>query len=310
VKSDGAILVNKHCGITSFDVVSALRNTLRVRRTGHCGALDPLATGLVIVCFGRATKLTQFITDEDKEYSADILLGSETATYDRYGVVTKRSPVNGVRSSEVEAALGCFVGRIRQAVPAYSAAKHKGRPLYEYARSGADIPDKTREVTIHEIRIVDFASPHIIVNVACSKGTYIRSLAHDVGRKLGCGAHLFGLCRTRVGGYRLANSLTLSQIAARSVLGKLDERVISMSDLVGFARVTVADSKRPKVANGVDLFTGDVARCAGGFDVGDNISVVDSSGRLLAVGEALQASSEIEARRRDGVPVFKYLRVM
>jgi tRNA pseudouridine55 synthase len=307
---DGAILVNKHQGITSFDVISSLRRILRIRQIGHCGTLDPLARGLVIVCFGRATKLVQFLSHEDKRYEADIKLGRTTSTYDRYGVVTGESAVDAISEEEVERALESFTGDIRQTVPPHSAAKYQGRPRYEYARNGINIPAKKREVTIHKIRLIEFVSPHVRIDVTCSKGTYIRSIAHELGRKLGCGAHLFSLSRLRVGRYSLEDALTLNQIAARKNLNRLSERIIDLPGLLDFPFLTVSEAKRLGIANGAGIFARDIERVSGGFGRGQKVSLTDSAGQLLAVCEALLASSELEANKSVSTPVFKYIRVI
>lgn len=281
-----------------------------MKRIGHCGTLDPLARGLVIVCFGRATKLVQFLTHEDKRYEADIMLGKTTVTYDRYGVVTGESAVDAISAGEVETALEAFTGNIQQTVPPHSAVKYHGRPRYEYARNGIDIPAKNRQVTVHGIRLIEFVSPHVKIDVTCSKGTYIRSIAHELGQKLGCGAHLFSLSRLRVGRYRLEDALTLNQIAARKNLDRLSERIIDLPELLEFPFLTVTEAKKPNIANGVDIFARDIEQFSGGFGCGQKISLADSAGQLLAVGEALLASSELEANKLVSTPVFKYIRVI
>lgn len=281
-----------------------------MKRIGHCGTLDPLARGLVIVCFGRATKLVQFLTHEDKRYEADIMLGKTTVTYDRYGVVTDESAVDAISAREVETALEAFTGDIQQTVPPHSAVKYHGRPRYEYARNGIDIPAKNRQVTVHKIRLIEFVSPHVKIDVTCSKGTYIRSIAHELGQKLGCGAHLFSLSRLRVGRYRLEDALTLNQIAARKNLDRLSERIIDLPELLEFPSLTVAEAMKPNIANGVDIFARDIEQFSGGFGCGQKVSLADSEGQLLAVGEALLASSELEANKSVSTPVFKYIRVI
>lgn len=310
MKHDGAILVNKHCGITSFDVVARLRNILGMRRIGHCGTLDPLASGLLIVCLGRATKLTRFLATENKEYSADILLGRTTATFDRYGAVTGESAIDGIRPREVEIALDSLTGARKQIVPEFSAAKYDGRPMYEYARKRIDVPVRYRDVTIHRIEIKRLALPHVVIEMTCSKGTYVRSLAHELGRELGCGAHLFSLHRTRIGSHSVENGQTLNQIAARNELGKLDEKVISISEMLDLPSLTVAECQIPRIANGVVAFPRDIAGYSRCFNVGETISLVGSEGRLLAVGEALLASSDLDSVGSINQPVFRYLRVV
>lgn len=310
MKSDGAVLVNKNHGITSFDVVAGLRRILETKRVGHCGTLDPLATGLLIVCFGRTTKLARFVADEDKQYTADILLGRTTTTFDRYGGVTGESAIDNITHGMIESALDSLTGTREQAVPRYSAAKHDGQPLYKYARKQIDVPVRHRKVTVYEIRMVDITLPHVVVEVVCSKGTYIRSLANELGSKLGCGAHLFALRRTRIGSRRLEDALTLSQISARKALGRLDEKVIPMSRLLNLPRLTVRESKASKIPNGVDMFARDIVEYSSGFRAGQTVSLVGSAGRLLAVGEALMPSSDIDRSRSVNVPILRYLRVV
>ena len=310
MKPDGAILVDKHHGITSFDVVSALRNMLGVRSAGHCGTLDPIASGLLIVCFGRATKLARFIADGSKRYIADLMLGRTTETYDRYGVVTGESEVPRLSVSEIETVLGSFLGAQVQVVPHHSALKYRGRPMYEYARQHVDIPDKVRDITVHEIKLVEFSHPHVVIDMTCSRGTYVRSLAHDLGEKLGCGAHLCALRRIGIGSHKVEEAFSLIQIAALARLGKMNEFIIDCSDLVEFPSLTVVESREAGIADGIDVVPGDIAAVSGRFKAGDRVSIVDSAGRLLAVGNALMGSREIEANQDGGESVFKYARVI
>lgn len=308
--SDGAILVDKHLGITSFDVVAQLKRILRIKRVGHCGTLDPLAEGVVIVCFGRATKLTRFIADADKSYTADILLGKTTETFDRYGVVTEEVSTDGLSESEIEEALRSFEGEIRQMVPPYSASKLAGKPLYKYARENVDVPVKYRSVRINRIEIQDMSLPHVRINVDCSKGTYIRSLAHELGRKLGCGAHLHSLVRTRIGRFTIDDSLSLTQIAARTKLGLLESVLLRLPELLDFPSLTVPDSIHAHVRNGRDIHSKDIERFSAEFAEGDSVAVVGREGQLLAVGEALAASARFCANNLVDQPVFKYKRVL
>ena len=310
MKSDGIVLVNKHQGITSFDVVSNLRRMLGIKRIGHCGTLDPLARGLMLICLGRATKVAQFLTGEDKRYVADVKLGSTTSTYDRFGVVVSKSDWTTVSKRKVKDALEFFIGSITQVVPPYSAIKYRGQPMYKYARKNIGVPPKKRKVVINRIELLNFDPPHVKIAVSCSKGTYIRSLAHEFGEKLGCGAHLFELCRTSVGHFRLRDAFKLNQIAARNELGRLDEKILDLSTVLPFPALTVIEQKTHKIANGCNLFSHDVAACSSEFVSGQRVSLIDSGARLLAVGEALVSSSYLSENIPNDTPVFKYIRVI
>jgi len=211
----GVFLVDKPVDITSFGVVSRLRRILHIKKVGHAGTLDPFATGLLIVCAGRsATKLISQFMDGKKEYLATLRLGVETETQDTEGAVTARTPVGEISSLQIEECLQNFRGRQLQVPPAYSALKHKGKPLYYYARKGILIAKEPREVDISVLERTDGGHAlagevaDLCIRVVCSKGTYIRTLAADIGRTLGCGAHLVQLRRTRSGCFSVEGSLT------------------------------------------------------------------------------------------------------
>jgi len=308
--NDGMLLINKYHGITSFDVIARLRKILNIRRIGHCGTLDPIARGLVLVCVGRATKLVQFLMSQDKEYTADILLGKSTKTFDRYGVVIDESDWSTVSESDVLRALESFKGNIEQTVPPHAAVRHNGKRLYEYARKGVDVPARRRRVTIRRIELLKFEPPHLKIEVACSKGTYIRSLANELGLKLGCGAHLFSLCRTRIGRFELDDAQTLGQIGARRELGKLDEKLIGLSKALKLPSLTVDDSHAPGIQSGAHVYESHISGISEDFEVGERISLIDTSGNLLAVGEALTGSRELQINKTELKPVFKYIRVI
>ncbi len=188
---------------------------LKAAKAGHTGTLDPLATGLLPLCFGEATKFAHFLTDADKTYIATIKLGATTTTGDAEGEVLTTSPVN-VSRSDFEQACQQFTGEISQTPPMYSALKFEGKALYEYARAGVEIERKARRVTIQNIEVNSFAGDVAVISVTCSKGTYIRTLAEDIGKQLGCGAHLIGLRRTATADYQIAQAVTLEQFEAMS----------------------------------------------------------------------------------------------
>jgi tRNA pseudouridine55 synthase len=214
--SQGAVLnIDKPAGWTSFDVVKKIRNLTRVKKVGHAGTLDPFATGVLIVCTGPATKKINSLVDTSKEYVGEIHLGIETDTMDPTGRVTAENEISEIPGREkIIAVLEEFTGTITQIPPMYSALKVKGKRLYKYAREGKTVERKPREVTIFEMELLSYEFPFLRIRVVCSKGTYIRVLADDIGRKLGTGGYLRKLRRTRVGDYRIEESLNLAEFAA------------------------------------------------------------------------------------------------
>lgn len=205
-------MIDKPVGPTSFDVVARLRRAARQRRIGHGGTLDPIASGVLPVFLGRATRLARFSSDAGKEYRATIRLGVETTTYDSEGETVAVADASHVSRSTVEAALDGFKGEIDQQPPMYSAIQIGGQRLYELARKGQEVARPVRRVTIHEIRLIGFQPPDLVIDVVCSKGTYIRSLAHDLGSALGLGAHLSGLRRTRSGAFTVDQAVPLEAV--------------------------------------------------------------------------------------------------
>lgn len=219
---DGLINVYKERGFTSHDVVAKLRGILKQKKIGHTGTLDPEAEGVLPVCLGKATKVCELLTDKDKTYQAVLLLGMETDTQDTTGTVTARAPVTA-SEEDVREAVQSFTGSYDQIPPMYSALKINGKKLYDLARAGKEVERKARTVQIHEIRIEEIALPRVTMTVTCSKGTYIRTLCYDIGRKLGCGGCMEKLLRTKVERFTLEEAYTLSQIEKIRDEGQLEE---------------------------------------------------------------------------------------
>ncbi|MFA6179504.1 MAG: tRNA pseudouridine(55) synthase TruB [Candidatus Methylopumilus sp.] len=207
----GVLLLDKPLGYSSNQALQKVKWLFQAAKAGHTGTLDPLATGLLPICLGEATKFAQYVTDADKTYVATIKLGSTTTTGDSEGITLSSSPVN-VTSQQFEAACQHFIGDISQIPPMYSALKHQGKALYEYAREGVDITREARQISIRGITVNDFASDVGNITVICSKGTYIRTLAEDIGANLGCGAHLIGLRRIETAGYQLEHAVTIDEL--------------------------------------------------------------------------------------------------
>ena len=216
---NGVLLLDKPQGLSSNTALQQARRLFAAEKAGHTGVLDPLATGLLPVCFGEATKFAQYLLDADKAYSATLKLGEATSTGDAEGevVATARADMD---LAEFQAACAALTGPIRQVPPMFSALKHEGKPLYEYARKGIVIERKARDITIYQIDITAFAPPAAQINVLCSKGTYIRTLSEDIAKHMGTLAHLTGLRRTATAGFDIAQSHTLEDLAALNETGR------------------------------------------------------------------------------------------
>jgi len=216
---DGVLLLDKPIGLTSNDALQKARRLFSAAKGGHTGTLDPLATGLLPLCFGEATKFSADLLDADKTYEAELKLGVTTDSGDAEGQIIASVAVD-VEKEAIFKVLPQFIGAIQQVPPMHSALKRNGRPLYELARKGIEVEREPRAVTIHAIDVLSFAGDHLSLRVACSKGTYIRVLAADIGKALGCGAHLAGLRRTVVGDLDLARSVTLAELESLDETGR------------------------------------------------------------------------------------------
>lgn len=213
---DGVLLLDKPEGLSSTHALSRAKRTIDARKAGHTGTLDPFATGLLVCCMGRATKISGLMLNADKGYVATLQFGQETDSGDLTGNVVAQAPEggSGVTQDQLNQVLVQFRGAIEQIPPMYSALKRDGKPLYEYARKGIELDRPPRQVHIHELQLRQFDGNTAVIEVQCSKGTYIRTLAQDIGRALGCFAHLVALRRTRVGPFNLADAVTLDALQA------------------------------------------------------------------------------------------------
>ena len=203
---DGILVLHKPQGVTSMDMVRMAKRVTRVKRVGHAGTLDPIATGLLPICFGQATRLMEYLVDGRKVYRATFTLGAATDTYDALGEVTDRGDASGVTREDVEALLPGFTGAITQQPPMYSAVKHEGKRLYDLAREGIEVDRPARDVVVHSIDILGWTTPTVELEVTCGRGFYMRTLAHDLGVALGCYAHLSALVRTSAGPFALVDA--------------------------------------------------------------------------------------------------------
>jgi len=209
---DGILNINKPWGTTSYRVVAMVKRLSGERRVGHAGTLDPAATGVLPVCLGQGTRVIEFLMDATKAYRADIELGVTTDTYDASGQVIQRTDPSGIGREQVESALATFRGDIQQTPPMYSAVKYQGRPLYELARAGITVKRRSRLARIHSLEFAGWQPPIVTLEVVCGKGTYIRSLAHDLGETLGCGATLKDLVRLRCGPFDISRAVSMPQL--------------------------------------------------------------------------------------------------
>jgi tRNA pseudouridine55 synthase len=207
----GVLVVDKPVGLTSHDVVQIVRKGTNIRRAGHTGTLDPRASGVLVILIGPAVRLSEYVSASDKRYQAVVRLGVSTDTYDADGRVESTSPVN-VTEEQFEAALKNFIGEIEQVPPPYSAVKIKGRKAYEMAREGEEVDLSPRKIQVYNLELLEWAMPEAVIDVYCSSGTYVRSLAHDLGELLGCGAHLVGLRRTKSGRFTLRDAVPLRKL--------------------------------------------------------------------------------------------------
>jgi tRNA pseudouridine55 synthase len=262
-------------------VVNKARKLLQEKKIGHTGTLDPLATGVLVLCIGKATKIVRYLEADDKEYIAELKLGATTDTLDSAGSILETREYFPPSRDEVQRALDRFRGNILQRPPAYSAVKVSGVPSYRLARQGTVLEHAERPVTISAITLLEYHDPLVRFSVTCSKGTYIRTLCADIGAFLGAGAHLTALVRTRSGRFRIEQALDLEQLAQKASLGRAEQTLLPLSEALGsFAAVTVDDMEARRISHG------NAISIPPGFAVSDSqplIQVLDRDGRMLAV---------------------------
>ncbi|MBK6648024.1 MAG: tRNA pseudouridine(55) synthase TruB [Anaerolineales bacterium] len=229
----GALVIDKPVGMTSHDVVQAIRNGTGLRRAGHTGTLDPRASGVLVILVGPAVRLSEYVSASDKRYQAIIRLGGTTDTYDAEGKFTPTKDPANVTEAEFEEALKTFVGEIEQTPPPYSAVKVQGRKAYEMARKGEEVELEPRTITVHHLEVLEWTPPEVVIDVHCSSGTYVRSLANDLGKKLGCGAYLVGLRRTKSGKFTLRDAVPLRKLQEAFTAGNWYQYLIPAAEALG-----------------------------------------------------------------------------
>lgn len=252
---DGVIVVNKPLGKTSHDMVGIIRRLSGIRRVGHTGTLDPMATGVLPVCIGKATKAADMLTFSDKKYHAQMILGMTTDTQDAEGQVLTECPVTCTQE-QIQNVVKQFIGEIKQVPPMYSAVKQNGKKLYELARAGIEVERKKRTVTIHRIDIaqIDLQQGSVTMDVECSKGTYIRVLCEDIGLALGCGAYMNRLERRESAGFSIEESHTVEELCRRAEEGTLSQILVPTDKLFErYPRLTVDSRQEKQIKNGVQI---------------------------------------------------------
>lgn len=250
-KLSGILNINKPRGMTSHDVVARVRKITSQRKVGHAGTLDPMATGVLLLCLGPATRVAEYLMASDKIYWARIRLGIATDTYDAEGEIISQVETDGVTRAQVERELSGLVGSLKQVPPMYSAIKYKGTPLYRLARQGQTVTRQPRKVEIRALKLLEWAPPELEIEVHCSKGTYIRSLAHDLGQRLGCGAHLVSLTRIASGHFRIEQAVSLEDLEQAFAEGRATALLQPLdAALQAFPAVTVDQATAIRITFG------------------------------------------------------------
>ncbi len=288
---NGIVVVDKPGGLSSAGVVARVKKIYAARKVGHAGTLDPMATGVLICCLNRATRLSRFLLGGDKTYEAELALGVDTDTQDATGSIVAQHPLTGISEARVRSVAAGFVGPITQVPPVYSALKHQGTPLYKLARRGKAVEKPARPVRIKRLDIIDVHLPRVRFVVGCSSGTYIRTLCADMGKALGCGGHLKQLRRISSSEISIRDAWELDHLLRWRDAGRLAETVVSMNAALPSTPLVVADEQvAHKINHGMPLVAADFATRPQVSDQGV-FKVVDQNHRLLAVISEARASS-------------------
>jgi tRNA pseudouridine55 synthase len=289
MKDYGLIIVDKPVGPTSHNIVSLIRRGTKIRKVGHAGTLDPRASGVLVLCLGAATRLSEYLSTSTKSYQAVVRFGSSTRTYDADGDVVRQTGLMP-RLREIQSVLPAFIGEIEQVPPPFSAIKVRGRKAYEMARAGEEVELGPRKVTIYRLDVASFDPPDLMLDVDCSAGTYIRSLAHDLGEKLSAGAHLAGLRRTRAGPFKIEEAIVLPKLEVGFLTGKWEQYVRSAADaLPEFPTVSVQGEDLERIRFG--------HRIPAEADSHGMAKAVTPEGELVAILEAVEETREWHPRK-------------
>jgi tRNA pseudouridine55 synthase len=292
---DLIINFNKPQGISSQDAVTKVKRIFRAKKAGHTGTLDPNATGVLLICLNKATRLTPYLTSLEKEYKVVMKLGEATDTQDAQGNVIKKSNSIEIEEAVIKDILRSFEGEILQRPPIFSALKYKGKPLYKYARKGRDVEIKPRKVHIHRIELLNIDLPFVSFKAICSKGTYMRTLCNDIGERLGIGAHLFKLERTAIGKFHISNSISTEELHSINLHDLLDKGIYTMdSALSWMPELRVDKSIINAVKNGAPIKIKDLHSLP--FDLGTAtaIKIKSPDNKLLAIGSFLRQKNIVK----------------
>ncbi len=281
---NGVLVIDKPEGWTSHDVVARCRKILKTSRIGHTGTLDPFATGVLVLLVGKATRLAQFLSKNEKEYIAEVTFGFETETGDKTGKIKENTRCNDFKIDEerIYETLNAFLGEIEQIPPMFSAKKVKGKKLYEFARKQIEIERKPVKVKIYEIDLLKIEEKSIILRIVCSSGTYVRTLAEDIGKKLGISAHLSALRRMRVGKFDLSKAITLEKLEEICYQGKLNDFLFPMNKVpLELPKLVLDESRIDRVRNGGSLRI----ETPENFSDGEMVCLLDVQKNLVAIGK-------------------------
>lgn len=287
----GVLVIDKPTGMTSHDVVQIVRSGTHIRRAGHAGTLDPRASGVLVVLLGPAVRLSEYVSASEKRYQAIVQFGITTDSYDLESPVNRRRPVD-ISEEELSETLKNFIGTFEQKPPVYSAVKVGGRKAYDMARNGEDVQLEPREVTVHDIELLEWDAPEAILDVQCSSGTYVRSLANDLGEQLGCGATLTGLRRTKSGQFGLRNAIPLSKLQDAFISGDWYQYLIPASEALGdWYRVDLAEADVDNIRHGHRIPAKQV------MEAGKWARGVDGESELIALLEYVAETQEWQPKK-------------
>ncbi len=313
---DGFLNINKPAGWTSHDVVAKIRRLLGVEKAGHTGTLDPAATGVLPICVGKATKVARFLLETDKEYRMVMRLGEATDTQDGTGTLLERRSVDSVSHDEIRKTVEGFQGSLLQVVPMYSAVKVKGQPLYKAARQNRQIERPTRRVIIYRVCILGIEDRRhdgvidVTMEVACSKGTYIRTLCADIGEKLSVGGHLLRLERRCSGPFHIDESIQIEEVQKRVAGGSLQEKLVPIQEaLSSYPSLRVTQKASSRVIHGGEIWGHELAASPAKFETGETVLVYNASSELIALASALMSNERMTELRKTGT-VFKVDKVL
>jgi tRNA pseudouridine55 synthase len=286
----GVLVVDKPIGITSHDVVQIIRNGTRIKRAGHTGTLDPRASGVLVILLGPAVRLSEYVSAEDKRYHAVIQLGKKTDTFDEEGVITGGTSPVDITAQQFEEALKGFIGEIEQVPPPYSAVKVNGRKAYEMARKGEEVDLEPRIIHVHDLELLEWDPPQALVDVHCSSGTYVRSLANDLGEVLGCGAMLAGLRRTKSGQFTLKDAISLRKLTEAFQDGTWYKYLIPAADALGeWPTINLTDEEVDLVRHG--------HRVKREEKIGELARAISEQGELVALMQYDEESGEYQPKK-------------